>query len=174
MQEMLGECQIEAQEHVLENPENLMSAREGKPSLEREFRAPSIFADLDVRSSGHGVRSSGFIFDAAAKFCVNIASHQHGCCVLSQCIDKSEGKYREKLAAEIAAYGLILAQDAFGNYVVQYIMELKIPLAATSLISQFKGHYVYLSIQKFNNNVVEKCLKFFEESHPRICFGASL
>ncbi|GMP46027.1 hypothetical protein CsSME_00014341 [Camellia sinensis var. sinensis] len=55
-----------------------------------------------------------FIFDAAAKFCVNIATHQHGCCVLNRCIDKSEGKYQEKLVAEIAAHALILAQDAFG------------------------------------------------------------
>ncbi|CAL5362611.1 unnamed protein product [Camellia sinensis] len=55
-----------------------------------------------------------FIFDAAAKFCVDIATHQHGCCVLNRCIDKSVGKYQEKLVAEIAANGLLLAQDAFG------------------------------------------------------------
>ncbi|KAF5955290.1 hypothetical protein HYC85_008146 [Camellia sinensis] len=109
-----------------------------------------------------------FIFDAAAKFCVNIATHQHGCCVLNRCIDKSEGKYQEKLVAEIAAHALILAQDAFGNYVVQYIIEFKTHSAAASLISQFEGHYVYLSMQKFSSHVVEKCLKFFEESRPRI------
>ncbi|XP_028053209.1 putative pumilio homolog 7, chloroplastic [Camellia sinensis] len=57
---------------------------------------------------------SRFIFDAAAKFCVDIATHQHGCCVLNRCIDKSVGKYQEKLVAAIAAYGLLLAQDAFG------------------------------------------------------------
>ncbi|XP_028096196.1 uncharacterized protein LOC114296103 [Camellia sinensis] len=56
-----------------------------------------------------------FIFDAAAKFCVDIATHQHGCCVMNQCIDKSVGKYQEKLVAEIVANGLLLAQDAFGK-----------------------------------------------------------
>ena len=45
------ECRVESQEHVLENPEFLMSARAGEDMLKREIRAPSIFADMDVRSS---------------------------------------------------------------------------------------------------------------------------
>lgn len=109
-----------------------------------------------------------FIFEAAAKFCVDIATHQHGCCVMNQCITQSTGKYREKLVAEIAANGLYLAQHAFGNYVVQYVIELKIPSAAASLMSQFEGHYVYLSMQKFSSHVVEKFLKCCEGSRPKI------
>ncbi|XP_052190119.1 putative pumilio homolog 7, chloroplastic isoform X2 [Diospyros lotus] len=109
-----------------------------------------------------------FIFDAAAKFCVDIATHQHGCCVLNRCITQSAGKHREKLVAEITAHGLFLAQDAFGNYVVQYVIELKIPSAVASLISQFEGHYVQLSMQKFSSHVVEKCLECLEDSHSRI------
>ncbi|XP_052190118.1 putative pumilio homolog 7, chloroplastic isoform X1 [Diospyros lotus] len=109
-----------------------------------------------------------FIFDAAAKSCVDIATHQHGCCVLNRCIAQSAGKHREKLVAEIAAQGFFLAQDAYGNYVVQYIIELKIPSAAASLISQFEGHYVKLSMQKFSSHVVEKCLECLEDSHSRI------
>ncbi|KAL6962723.1 hypothetical protein U1Q18_037682 [Sarracenia purpurea var. burkii] len=55
-----------------------------------------------------------FIFYAAAKFCVDIATHKHGCCVLNQCIAQSVGKYQEKLIAEVAAHGLFLSQDAYG------------------------------------------------------------
>ncbi|GFS46777.1 pumilio 7 [Actinidia rufa] len=109
-----------------------------------------------------------FIFDGAAKFCVHIATHQHGCCVLNRCITQAVGKYREKLVAEIVAHGFHLAQDAFGNYVVQSIIELKIPSAIASLISQFEGHFVYLSMQKFGSHVVEQCLKCCEKSRPRI------
>jgi hypothetical protein len=47
------------------------------------------------------------------------------------------------------------------NYVVQYVLELKIPSANAHLASQFKGRYVYLSKQKVSSNVVEKCLRFF-------------
>ncbi|KAL3515543.1 hypothetical protein ACH5RR_022445 [Cinchona calisaya] len=101
---------------------------------------------------------SKFIFVAAAKYCVDIATHQHGCCVLQRCISHSSGEHRENLIAEISANGLLLAQDAFGNYVVQFILELKIPSDATKLVSQFEGNYVHLSTQKFSSHVVEKCL----------------
>ncbi|KAL4271293.1 hypothetical protein GQ457_13G006720 [Hibiscus cannabinus] len=99
-----------------------------------------------------------FIFVAAAKYCVDIATHQHGCCVLQRCISHSSGEYREKLVEQISSNGLLLAQDAYGNYVVQFILELKIPSATSTLISQFEGHYVHLSSQKFSSHVVEKCL----------------
>ncbi|GMJ09828.1 hypothetical protein HRI_004652000 [Hibiscus trionum] len=99
-----------------------------------------------------------FIFVAAAKYCVDIATHQHGCCVLQRCISHSSGEYREKLIEQISSNGLLLAQDAYGNYVVQFILELKIPSATSTLISQFEGHYVHLSSQKFSSHVVEKCL----------------
>ncbi|KAI3445727.1 hypothetical protein Pfo_002392 [Paulownia fortunei] len=101
---------------------------------------------------------SKFIFVAAAKYCVDIATHQHGCCVLQRCISHSTGELRENLVAEISANGLLLAQDAFGNYVVQFILELKIPSATSKLTSQFEGNYVHLSRQKFSSHVVEKCL----------------
>ncbi|XP_074263014.1 uncharacterized protein LOC141585854 [Silene latifolia] len=111
-----------------------------------------------------------FIFDAASKFCVEIATHRHGCCVLQRCIAHSNGDHRKKLIEEICSNGLALAQDPFGNYVVQYIIELKIPSAAAQLISQFEGHYVQLAMQKFSSHVVEKCLKFIEESQARIVY----
>ncbi|XP_073292558.1 uncharacterized protein [Primulina huaijiensis] len=101
---------------------------------------------------------SKFIFAAAAKYCVNIAMHQHGCCVLQRCIRHSNGEQRENLVAEISANGLLLAQDAFGNYAVQFILELKIPSATSKLTSQFENNYVHLSTQKFSSHVVEKCL----------------
>ncbi|KAJ0879838.1 putative armadillo-like helical, pumilio domain-containing protein [Helianthus annuus] len=99
-----------------------------------------------------------FIYEAAAEFCVEIATHQHGCCVLQRCINHSTGEYREKLVSEISKNGILLAQDAYGNYAVQYILELQIPSAVSKLTSQFKGNYVHLATQKFSSHVVEKCL----------------
>ncbi|XVE93119.1 hypothetical protein REPUB_Repub01dG0162700 [Reevesia pubescens] len=110
-----------------------------------------------------------FIFVAAAKHCVDIATHQHGCCVLQRCISHSTGEYRDKLVYEISTNGLLLAQDAYGNYVVQFILELKIPSATSTLISQFEGNYVHLSSQKFSSHVVEKCLVVLnDDSRSRI------
>ncbi|KAL6515302.1 hypothetical protein OROHE_018934 [Orobanche hederae] len=101
---------------------------------------------------------SKFIFIAAAKYCVDIATHQHGCCVLQRCIGHATGELRENLIEEISENGLLLAQDAYGNYVIQFILELKIPSATSKLSSHFEGHYVHLSRQKFSSHVVEKCL----------------
>ncbi|CAL9048607.1 unnamed protein product [Musa banksii] len=104
-----------------------------------------------------------FIFDAAAKHCVDIATHRHGCCVLQKCIASSIGEDKAKLVSEISANGYELARDPFGNYVVQYIVDLNNPLASAKLVSQFEGKYVQLSVQKFSSNVVEKCLRVFGE-----------
>ncbi|KAG6406782.1 hypothetical protein SASPL_134393 [Salvia splendens] len=96
-----------------------------------------------------------FIFVGAAKYCLDIAMHQHGCCVLQRCITHSTGEFRENLVAEISANGLLLAQDAFGNYVVQFILELKIPSATSKLTRQFEGNYVHLSRQKFSSHLLQ-------------------
>ncbi|KAG2629440.1 putative pumilio homolog 7, chloroplastic [Panicum virgatum] len=104
------------------------------------------------------------IFDAASVHCLDIGMQCHGCCVLQRCIARSRGGHREKLVAAIACNGFELAQDAYGNYVVQYVMDLKIPNANSSLAQKFEGKYIHLSMQKFSSNVVEKCLKVFKEA----------
>ena len=50
-------------------------------------------------------------------------------------------------------------QDPFGNYVVQYVLELGHPEATERIMEKLGGHYSDLAQQKFSSNVVEKCLK---------------
>ena len=50
-------------------------------------------------------------------------------------------------------------QDPFGNYVVQYVLELGHAEATSAIMQQLCGHYPELAQQKFSSNVVEKCLK---------------
>ncbi|CAJ1974114.1 unnamed protein product [Sphenostylis stenocarpa] len=64
-----------------------------------------------------------FIFDASVKFCIEIATHQHGCCVLQRCIYYSTGKNRDRLISEICKHGLLLAQDPFGSHVVEKCLK---------------------------------------------------
>ncbi|URE28159.1 Pumilio domain-containing protein C6G9.14 [Musa troglodytarum] len=61
------------------------------------------------------VEDNKFIFDAAAKHCVDIATHRHGCCVLQKCIAYSIGEDQAELVSEISANGYELAQDPFGQ-----------------------------------------------------------
>ncbi len=50
-------------------------------------------------------------------------------------------------------------QDPFGNYVVQYVLELGHVEATATIMKQLYDHYPDLAQQKFSSNVVEKCLK---------------
>lgn len=49
------------------------------------------------------------------------------------------------------------------NYVIQYILKMRSPIINSRLVSQFSGHYITLSTQKFSSNVVERCLEHFGE-----------
>ena len=52
----------------------------------------------------------------------------------------------------------------FGNYVVQYILDLGLPWANAEVMIRLAGNYAELSMQKFSSNVVEKCLKLADAS----------
>ncbi|CAL9215892.1 unnamed protein product [Arabidopsis halleri] len=109
-----------------------------------------------------------FIFEDATKFCIDIATHRHGCCVLQKCIAYSSGLQREKLVTEISRNSLFLAQDPYGNYAVQFVLELRDFSAIAAMLAQLKGHYVELSMQKFSSHMVERCLTHCPESRPQI------
>ena len=61
-----------------------------------------------------------------------------------------------------------ILNSSYINYVVQFIIELKIPSVAAMLCSQFERRYVYLSRQKFSSHVIEKLLKCFEKNRSKI------
>merc|ERR1719461_1639019 len=67
--------------------------------------------------------SNQFIFEEITKNIVCVATHKHGCCVVQWCIDYATPKQRRKLVEVVVENSLELAQDAFGNYVVQQIMD---------------------------------------------------
>lgn len=105
-----------------------------------------------------------FIYNAVAAHCVEVATHRHGCCVLQRCIDHATDSQRVQLVTEITFHALTLVQDPFGNYVVQYVLDLNDVRFSEPLIRQFVGNVCVLSVQKFSSNVIEKvslCLDTF-------------
>ncbi|KAI5054794.1 hypothetical protein GOP47_0029939, partial [Adiantum capillus-veneris] len=110
-----------------------------------------------------------FIFDVAASHCVEIATHRHGCCLLQRFVDFSSSQQRNRLVVEIAANALVLSKDPFGNYVLQYILDLGLNWAFVEVLTHMDGNFVHLAMQKFSSNIVEKCLKLSrEESKAQI------
>jgi pumilio RNA-binding family len=53
-----------------------------------------------------------------------------------------------------------LAQDQYGNYVIQHVLEHGKPHERTEIIRKLAGQIIKMSQQKFASNVVEKCLTF--------------
>ncbi|KAM5459418.1 hypothetical protein McanMca71_002806 [Microsporum canis] len=100
-----------------------------------------------------------FIYDAVGKECVAVGTHRHGCCVLQRCIDHASGDQRAKLIEQITKSSYSLVQDPFGNYVIQYILDLGEPLFTGPLCATFQGSIPALSKQKFSSNVIEKCIR---------------
>jgi len=100
-----------------------------------------------------------FIFDAVGTSCVEVGTHRHGCCVLQRCIDHASGDQKLWLIQRITENAVTLVQDPFGNYVVQYIIDLNEPLFTEPLVRQFRTKIGALSRHKFSSNVVEKCIR---------------
>ncbi|EPQ30113.1 uncharacterized protein PFL1_02230 [Pseudozyma flocculosa PF-1] len=111
-----------------------------------------------------GAEDNQFIYNAVAAHCVEVATHRHGCCVLQRCIDHASDSQRIQLVAEITYNALTLVQDPFGNYVVQYVLDLCDQRFTDAVIRQFVGNVCLLSVQKFSSNVIEKCIRVSDPS----------
>ncbi|CAN9256967.1 unnamed protein product [Alternaria alternata] len=103
-----------------------------------------------------------FIFDAVGENCITVGTHRHGCCVLQRCIDHAVGFQKVDLIRKITAHSFHLVQDPFGNYVVQYILDLNDAAFTTPMCQGFQGKICELSKQKFSSNVIEKCIRCAE------------
>lgn len=105
-----------------------------------------------------------FIFDAVGTHCVDVGTHRHGCCVLQRCIDHASGEQKAWLIRQISNNAFTLVQDPFGNYVVQYILDLNESVFTEPLVAMFQGRVSQLSRQKFSSNVIEKCLRCAQDA----------
>lgn len=97
-----------------------------------------------------------------------VGTHRHGCCVLQRCIDHASGHQKAQLISQITADAFALVQDPFGNYVLQYIVDLAEPAFTDPLCYIFQGSISSLSKQKFSSNVIEKCLRGADTNVTRV------
>jgi len=108
---------------------------------------------------------SKFVFDAVAQSVGDVARHRHGCCVIQRCLDSPPSPARSNLVKRIVEKSLDLMQDAYGNYVVQYVLDVCGDDEAGAVCESVVGKIGLLAIQKFSSNVMEKCL---ERSNDRV------
>ena len=51
-----------------------------------------------------------------------------------------------------------MVRDQYGNYVIQYVIELKDMATNGKIVDSLSGYILELSNEKFSSNVVEKVL----------------
>ena len=66
---------------------------------------------------------------------------------------------RPRIIRHVIRHSLHLMQDAYGNYVVQYVVEKGEKQEAEAVMRLLLGNIPRLSQQKYSSNVVEKCLE---------------
>ncbi|CAH2060174.1 unnamed protein product [Thlaspi arvense] len=92
---------------------------------------------------------------------VTLSTHPYGCRVIQRVLEHChEPDTQSKVMEEILSTVSMLAQDQYGNYVVQHVLEHGKPDERTVIIKELAGNIVQMSQQKFASNVVEKCLTF--------------
>jgi hypothetical protein len=102
---------------------------------------------------------SQFVFEAVANSVGDVARHRHGCCVIQRCLDSQPSEARSNLVNKIVEKSLELMQDAYGNYVVQYVLDVCSDDDVHAVCESVAGNVSLLAIQKFSSNVMEKCLE---------------
>ncbi|XVF05477.1 hypothetical protein REPUB_Repub05bG0175500 [Reevesia pubescens] len=92
---------------------------------------------------------------------VTLSTHPYGCRVMQRVLEHCrDPKTQSKVMDEILGSVSMLAQDQYGNYVVQHVLEHGKPHERSIIIKELAGKIVQMSQQKFASNVVEKCLTF--------------
>jgi hypothetical protein len=114
--------------------------------------------------------ASGFILKAMRGHCLTIATHRQGCLVLQKCFDRPVDDALVSLAEEIAGVAGELAQDPFGNYVVQHVLKNgdRHSNVQRTIALNLIPNMIFLSTQKFSSNVVELCFSVADESTKKL------
>ncbi|KAK9063407.1 hypothetical protein SSX86_017277 [Deinandra increscens subsp. villosa] len=92
---------------------------------------------------------------------VTLSTHPYGCRVIQRVLEHChDPKTQSIVMDEILKSINMLAQDQYGNYVIQHVLEHGKPHERKCIIDELTGQIVKMSQQKFASNVVEKCLTF--------------
>ncbi|KAK2965470.1 hypothetical protein RJ640_008264, partial [Escallonia rubra] len=106
------------------------------------------------------VEKIGFVISAFRGQVAILSTHPYGCRViqriLEHCSDESQSQC---IVDEILESAYSLAQDQYGNYVTQHILERGKAHERSQIISKLTGKVVEMSQHKYASNVVEKCLE---------------
>uniref|UniRef100_A0A0C9RL39 TSA: Wollemia nobilis Ref_Wollemi_Transcript_12836_4336 transcribed RNA sequence n=1 Tax=Wollemia nobilis TaxID=56998 RepID=A0A0C9RL39_9CONI len=92
---------------------------------------------------------------------VTLSTHPYGCRVIQRVLEHcTDDQKNQGIMEEILESACNLAQDQYGNYVAQHVLEHGKPHERSEVIQKMAGQIVQMSQHKFASNVVEKCLEY--------------
>eukprot|EP00826_Nyctotherus_ovalis_P057728 TRINITY_DN7901_c0_g1_i11.p1 TRINITY_DN7901_c0_g1~~TRINITY_DN7901_c0_g1_i11.p1 ORF type:complete len:230 (-),score=49.83 TRINITY_DN7901_c0_g1_i11:200-889(-) len=72
-------------------------------------------------------------------------------------------KHRVKIAETLAKNAIEIAQNPYGNYALQLVIDTYPTSITSKIIEVIKGKVVSLSVTRYSSNVVERCVEKAEE-----------
>ncbi|KAJ4958967.1 hypothetical protein NE237_026078 [Protea cynaroides] len=101
-----------------------------------------------------------FIISAFRGQVATLSTHPYGCRVIQRVLEHcTDAPQCQCIVDEILESACALAQDQYGNYVTQHVLERGKPCERSQIIRKLSGNIVQMSQHKFASNVVEKCLE---------------
>ncbi|XP_009789996.1 pumilio homolog 5 [Nicotiana sylvestris] len=98
-----------------------------------------------------------------------LSTHPYGCRVIQRVLERcSENPQSQCIVHEILDSAYALAQDQYGNYVTQHVLERGKPHERSRIIEKLTGNVVQLSQHKYASNVVEKCLEYGDSAEREL------
>jgi pumilio RNA-binding family len=96
-----------------------------------------------------------------------MAVHCYGCRVVQRLLEKLDPEDSRSLVAEILANLWQLAQDQYGNYVVQHVLVHGTSQSRSVIVQVIASHIIDFSCHKFASNIAEKALLSCEDQASR-------
>ncbi|KDP25046.1 hypothetical protein JCGZ_22581 [Jatropha curcas] len=101
-----------------------------------------------------------FIISAFQGQVAALATHPYGCRVIQRVLEHCSDELQSQcIVDEILESAYLLAQDQYGNYVTQHVLERGKPCERSQIINKLSGKIVKMSQHKYASNVIEKCLE---------------
>lgn len=102
----------------------------------------------------------GFVVSAFQGQVASLSMHPYGCRVIQRVLEHCGGNSQGQcIIDEILQSACILAQDQYGNYVTQHVLERGKAHERSQIITKLAGQVVTMSQNKFASNVIEKCFQ---------------
>ncbi|MCO5586548.1 hypothetical protein L7F22_040489 [Adiantum nelumboides] len=116
-----------------------------------------------------------FIITAFFGQVVMLSTHPYGCRVIQRVLEHCTDEQKQGgIMEDILRSTCNLAQDQYGNYVVQHVLEHGKPHEKVEIMTKLAGQIVQMSQHKFASNVVEKCLEYGGPTERQILISEML